>query len=76
MKKPRKKKSGPAKPETPPKVEVIEPARRPGRKKKPIIEQGLGKEREDRKASTVLDLRPAVTTRERGLVPYDPSRCT
>ncbi|MBP1737908.1 MAG: sigma-70 family polymerase sigma factor [Deltaproteobacteria bacterium] len=72
MKKTRKKKSGPAKPETPPKVEVIEPARRPGRKRKTSVEQGPGEVREDRKGSTVLDLRPAVTTRERGLVPYDP----
>jgi RNA polymerase sigma-32 factor len=72
MKKPRKKTSGPAKPETPPKVKVIEPARKPGRKKKTVDAPPRIEEREEVKISNELDLRPAVTSRERGLVPYDP----
>jgi len=72
MKKIRKKKSVAAKPETPPKVEVIEPARRPGRKRKTVDALPRAEESGGLKTSNELDLRPAITTRERGLVPYDP----
>jgi hypothetical protein len=69
MKKPLKKKPAPAKRKTPPKVEVGEPLRRPGRKRKPSIPPSPT---EERKVFSQPDLRPAVATRERGLVPYDP----
>ena len=72
MKNPRKKKPVPAKPETSPKVEGVEPARRPGREKKPSGPPSPGEGREERKVLSEPDLRPAVMTRERGLVPYDP----
>ncbi|MGE5842759.1 MAG: RNA polymerase sigma factor RpoD/SigA [Deltaproteobacteria bacterium] len=72
MKKTSKKKSGPAKPETPLKVEVIEPARKSGRKRKSGHAQPPEEKLENRKTTNELDLRPAVSSRERGLVPYDP----
>jgi len=72
MKKTRKKKSAPSEPETPLKVEVIEPVRRRGRKKKSAGQPGPAEEPETLKESPPFDLRPAVATRERGLVPYDP----
>jgi len=72
MKRTRGKKSGTAEPVTPPKVDVIEPARGPGRKRKTSVEPDQGGAGGDRKATSVLDLRPAITARERGLVPYDP----
>ncbi len=71
MKKTSKKKTGSAKAEAPPEVEVIEPVRKPGRKKKASGPEQPAEEREKGKKPP-LDLRPAITTRERGLVPYDP----
>ena len=72
MKKARKKKSPSAQPEKPPKVEVIEPVRPPKRKRKTPGPSGPPEVSEKPKTASKLDLRPAVTTRERGLVPYDP----
>jgi RNA polymerase sigma-32 factor len=72
MKKTRKKKSAPAGPKTPPKASVTEPARKPGRKRKTVEAPPPREERVEVKAPEALDLRPAIPTRERGLVPYDP----
>jgi RNA polymerase sigma-32 factor len=72
MKETRKKRAEAAKPGTPPEAKILEPGRRPGRKRKKSVEPIPSEMHQARPAPTTIDLRPAVTSRERGLVPYDP----